>query len=80
MTFDVTPKEYGDRFGMSERTAQQFFCRMLSEGKIFIRRVGLPSRKYPDGKLLRMERDYFTGLYSPTPSTLCETNATSAKK
>jgi hypothetical protein len=60
--FDVTPKEYARRFNISDVTARRMFIEDHAKGEPFIGRCGIRTKRFPVGKLLRMDRGYYEQL------------------
>jgi hypothetical protein len=57
--YDVTPKEFAKNRGISKATATRMFVQWLSDGRTFVKRVGVSTVIFPTGKLIRMERSAF---------------------
>ena len=60
--FNVGPKEYAAWADVHEVTARKMFVAWFELQEVFIRRRGVPTKRYPKGRNLVMSRNYFNKL------------------
>ncbi|HEY3876622.1 MAG TPA: hypothetical protein VGM92_14190 [Candidatus Kapabacteria bacterium] len=60
--FDVTPKEYARVFNIHPATARDILDDWFRAGDPDVKRSGRTTKRFPNGKLIRLSRERFERL------------------